>query len=158
MARLTHLACRFFESLRARSLSPSEQAEVAPLLRDADASLFWRQSPADQRHALDCARFVLEEAPGRSDLARAALLHDVGKNRARLGVLGRTMASGLRLLHLPAGGRLRTYLEHGPIGAEELESGGAENLVVSFARHHHRSRPAGIEVADWDLLCRADER
>jgi hypothetical protein len=157
MARLAHLSRRFFRSLRPRRLGPSEQAEVAALLRDADAPLFWRQAPADQRHALDCARFVAAAAPGRNDLARAALFHDVGKSGVGLGLLGRCVASGLRMLHLPTGGRLRAYLDHGPSGAEELERVGAERVVVSFARHHHRARPHDIDDADWDLLCRADD-
>ncbi len=158
MAHFRHLVRRFFRSLRPRPLSPSEQAEVAPLLRETDADLFWRQAVADQRHALDCARFVAGEAAGRADLARAALFHDVGKSRTNLGVLGRSLASGLRLLRLPLGGRLRTYQDHGPTGADELEGTGAEPLVVAFARHHHGDRPAEIDPTDWELLCRADNR
>ena len=157
MSRLRHLFWRFIEVLAARPLSPREQTEVAALLRDPERDLFWRQPAADQRHCLEAARRVLSAAPGRRELARAALLHDVGKRHARLGVIGRSLASGLELVRLPAPGRLNAYLQHGPIGADELRSVGAEGLVVAFTEHHHGTRPAHIQQDDWMLLLEADE-
>jgi putative nucleotidyltransferase with HDIG domain len=156
MSRIRHLLRRFFEVLTARPLSPREQTEAASLLQDPERDIFWRQPAADQRHGLEAARRVLSVAPGRRDLARAALLHDVGKRHAGLGVIGRSLASGLELLHLPAPGRLDAYLRHGPIGAEELRSAGAEDLVVAFTEHHHGERPADIPEDHWALLLEAD--
>lgn len=156
MSRLRHLVGRFFEVLGARPLSPREQTEAAALLTEGDRALFWAQPTADQRHGLDAARRVLAAAPGRRELARAALLHDVGKRHARLGVIGRSLASALDVLRLPTRGRLGAYLDHGPAGAEDLGSAGAEELVVAFAQHHHGSRPAAINEEDWALLLAAD--
>lgn len=151
-----HLVRRFFGVLGAARLTPAEQAEVSRLLRPPERSLFWGQSPPDQRHGLECARLVLARCPDRFDLARAALLHDVGKRRAGLGVAGRTLAATLAAARLPVKGRLAAYLAHGAAGAVDLEAAGAEALVVGFARHHHASRPDDIPAADWDELCRAD--
>ncbi len=154
--RLRHLVLRFFYVARARPLSPPEQAEVAALLRPAEERLFWSQTAADQRHGLDAARHVVAAAPGRRDLARAALLHDAGKRHARLGPIGRSVATALGLVRAPVSGRLRAYLDHGPVGARELQAAGAERLVVDYTRHHHGRRPDGITPADWDLLDAAD--
>ncbi|MFH1330327.1 MAG: hypothetical protein ABIJ48_06745 [Actinomycetota bacterium] len=155
-AGLRHLARRFFGVLGAARLSPAEQVEVSRLLRPPERDLFWGQRPADQRHGLECARTALGRCPGRPDLARAALLHDVGKRLAGLGVAGRTMAAILGALRLPVKGRVAAYLGHGPAGAADLEAAGAEAVVVGFARHHHGSCPDDIPAADWEELCRAD--
>jgi len=157
MNRLLHLARRLVGVVRSRPLSPLEQARVAALLCPGERQLFWRQSPVDQRHAHDCALRVTALDAGRRDLARAALLHDVGKGLAPLPVPGRVVAGFLSLLHLPAPGRLGSYLAHGPHGAEALRAAGAETLVVAYARHHHGARPAEIPPRDWDLLARADQ-
>jgi hypothetical protein len=156
MRHLLHLAGRLYGNLRGRPLTPGEQAEVARLLRAQERSLFWRQAPPDQRHAFTCARRVLRAAPSRQDLARAALLHDVGKGIERTTVAGRVLATVLSLLRLPIPGRLRHYLMHASRGAEGLAAAGAERLVVDYAYHHHGPRPRSIPAVDWELLREAD--
>lgn len=156
MGRLLHLARRFADVLRARPLGPAEQQAVAALLRCEERPLFWNQTAADQRHAYRGATRLMAEAPGRRDLARAALLHDVGKGAERLSVPGRVAAAALSLLHLPTPGRLGAYLAHSVLGADALQAAGAEPLVVDYARHHHGRRPPSAAPADWDLLARAD--
>ena len=143
--------------LRARALLESEQAAVRHWLSEPACSLFFAQAPADQRHAYTAALTVVSSGSGDETPVRAALLHDVGKRHARLGVIGRVLASVLILLHLPLPGRLGAYRDHGEIAAGELEAIGAEQLVVDFARHHHRSRPPTIDVSTWDLLQKADQ-
>jgi hypothetical protein len=156
MRRLLHLARRFFEVLRAEPLSPSDQTEVASLLRPEEASYFWGQAVPDQRHALAAARRVAAVTPERRELLRAALLHDVGKRHVPLGIAGRTVASALDLLHLPAPGRMGNYLAHCETGAADLTGAGSESIVVAFARSHHGPRPAEINEADWRLLLTSD--
>lgn len=151
-----HLSGRFFEVARARPPSPREQSEIAALLRPEEVDLFWEQPAADLRHGLEAAREVLRRAPGRRDLARMALLHDVGKAEAALGAAGRAVASLLGVAGLPAPGRLGSYLRHEELGAARLAGAGAEAPVVEFARSHHGERPASIPPADWELLQAAD--
>ena len=152
-----HLFARFFDVLSSRRLSPGEQHEVAELLAtDDERTMFWDQPTADQRHALGAARFVKVDQPRRRDLVRAALLHDVGKRHARLGVVGRSRASLARMAGSGGSGRIRMYLEHGPVAANELEAAGAEPLVVAYARHHHSPRPREIPPGDWATLDAAD--
>ena len=137
-------------------LSPSEQAEVAEYLRSpAERDLFWDQPRADQRHALASARSVLAACPDRSDMVRAALLHDVGKRHSRLGPVGRSWAVVSGALNRPSE-RTAAYLDHGRLGSTELDRAGAEPLVVNYARDHHRSRPAEISPQDWAVLQAAD--
>lgn len=157
MSDWLHLSSRFFEVLTARPLSPAEQLEVAELLRAPEVDLFWGQPTHDQRHGLRAARVVLAERPERTDLARAALLHDVGKRGAGLGTLGRSLASASARLGLPVTTRGRSYLDHARLGAEQLARAGSEDLVVEFARHHHDGgRPEPIGEGDWRLLMKAD--
>lgn len=158
MGQVRHLISRFFEVLGARGLSPREQAEAEGMLRERERELFWGQPVADQRHGLESAKRVLVAAPGRRDLARAALLHDVGKQVSRLTVPGRSVASVMGLLGLPIPARFRAYLDHGRIGAEALTAVGAEDLIVAFTAAHHAGRPAGIHEDDWALLRAADEK
>ncbi|MDH3730190.1 MAG: hypothetical protein OES13_03530 [Acidimicrobiia bacterium] len=156
MRHLTHLVRRFLWTLRAKPLTPREQAEAEGLLTVAERSLFWSQPPEDQRHGLEGARHVLRERPGDRSVARAALLHDVGKRHARLGVFGRSLASGLGLIGIRPK-RWRPYYDHGRVGAEELRSAAAEDIVVEWSRAHSgRQRPQSISVADWASLIDAD--
>ena len=118
--------------------------------------MYWDQGRADQRHGLAAARMVRTSRPDRTDLIRAALLHDVGKRSARLGPVGRTLATILDRLGIAGTVRFDLYLDHGGIAARELARAGAEPLVVAFTRHHHRERPEEISHEDWDLLQAAD--
>jgi hypothetical protein len=154
--RFAHLATRFLGFLRARPLTPAEQANVAHHLAPMLGELFWSQQPQDQRHALECLRHVVTARPGRLDLARAALLHDVGKRHARLGVLGRSTATLLESLHFPTPGRFGVYLRHDALGAADLEAAGADRLSIAFAASHRGRRPPEIDPDDWTVLRAAD--
>lgn len=152
--RPLHLVRRFVSSLVARRPSPDDQALIAGILGSGEARLFWSQPVIDQAHALDVARVVL--AHGRPDLAAAALLHDVGKRHASLGVIGRSIASALCLMRLPVRGRYSRYLDHAEAGANDLAQAGSAPHVVEFARSHHGDRPPGFDATDWELLVAAD--
>ena len=151
-----HLTARFFRVTVAQPLDTSEQHQVHGLLRPEEHVVFDAQPAIDQRHGFEAMESVRSVCGDRIDLQRAALLHDVGKRHARLGVFGRVVATLLAKLHLPVGGRLRLYLEHGRLAADELGRLGAEPVVVDFARDHHGARPSTITVEDWTLLQRAD--
>ncbi len=149
---------RLFQVLRAAPLTPGEQATVAELVMPEERRLFWAQAPEDQRHALEAAQAVLRLDPTRSDLARAALLHDVGKGQAPLGIVSRVLASLWRVAAPDrAPDRMRAYLDHGPRGAAALADAGSDHLVVAFARDHHSAHPPeGIDPDDWRVLRVAD--
>jgi hypothetical protein len=124
----------------------------------------WRsQSPLDRAHTLAVARQVAvadaDSGPPRW-LVAAALLHDVGKAHADLGIVGRIAAALLELAHIRrAPGRLGAYLSYPERGASMLIDAGADPRVVAWAREHHvsRARWSGVvPLEDALLLARAD--
>jgi hypothetical protein len=151
-----HLVRRFFDVASSDPLDEDETVFVQGLLGGSEAVLFWEQNAADQRHAYRAARVVEGRARDRVDLARAALLHDVGKRHAKLGIIGRVLASLLRQFGLRGSGRVARYLDHPAIGGTELEEAGSNQLVIDFALHHHSDRPGTIQPDDWALLVEAD--
>jgi len=126
------------------------------LLTPAEAELFWSQHPADQRHAIEVAHRALRARPGSRTLARAGLLHDVGKSGVNLGAIGRSVATVLDASGIRLRGRFARYRRHGELGAEVLESAGVEPLIVAFAREHPGPAPDGLDSADWTVLLDAD--
>jgi putative nucleotidyltransferase with HDIG domain len=154
---LSHLTGRFFDVLLARPLQDFEQATVGTWLNELELSLFFAQPRVDQRHGYTAALTVVAGGVSDPTVIRAALLHDVGKRHARLGVIGRVFASLLILFHVPLRGRLLAYQDHGEVAAKELEAMGSEPLIVEFARHHHDERPSIIDVDTWSLLQLADQ-
>ena len=103
------------------------------------------------------ARKLAAEFPQDRELVRAGLLHDVGKHRVRISAFGRTFATLADLAGLPLPARYRTYRNHGPIGATDLEAVGATGLVVDFARHHPGPPPADVDTTRWSALLAADD-
>jgi putative nucleotidyltransferase with HDIG domain len=151
-----HLASRFFDYLRARPLDEAEIQDVRALLSDEEARLYFDQSPRDQAHGYAAAMVVRAACVDREETLKAALLHDVGKTQARLGLLGRILASLMIKLRVPLSRRMAAYRDHGPMGAAELSEAGSATLVVEFARNHHGARPEAVGEEDWDLLQKAD--
>ncbi|MGI9667943.1 MAG: hypothetical protein ACR2N2_12755 [Acidimicrobiia bacterium] len=148
-----HLARRFGRHITATPLSPGEQQEVADSLTPELGIIFFSQTPADQRHALDVAR----SAAGGSDVTEAALLHDVGKVVSDLGPYQRSLATVWSYTSLPVWGAWRDYLDHGGIGADMLAEAGAGELSVAFARCHPGAVPSGVDAASWATLAEADD-
>ena len=153
---LGHLTRRFFDVLLAAPLDAAERAAIEGWLDSGQAWAFFSQSDPDQRHGLHAA-LVTISGGAELEVIRAALLHDVGKRHARLGILARSFASMAIRLGLPLTPRWRLYRDHGEIAANELAGLGCQGLIVDFARHHHDERPSGIPTSTWDLLQLADQ-
>jgi putative nucleotidyltransferase with HDIG domain len=153
---LGHLARRFFGSIRSRQPGPEDQVYVAGYLTESEREVFWSQPVPDLTHAIRCSRRADVDGD-RPDLARAVLLHDVGKRHASLGTIGRSLATVMAWSHLPLPHKMTTYLDHAVLGADELQSMDCEDLVVAFARHHHGERPNWIDPLDWAALVGADD-
>jgi len=128
---------------------------VADLLAAAEGELFWRQAPADQRHAYETMRRCPRHQTDRTVLA-AALLHDVGKTLVDLGAVGRSLATIADVVRIPLRGRFATYRSHGALGAVLLETAGAAPLAIEFARRHPHPDPAGCDPVAWRILLEAD--
>jgi len=152
-----HLFARFFDVATAQRLTPSERASVTVWLPPSTEEVFFSQDDADQRHGYQAALSVLASGVEERGVVMAALLHDVGKRHARLGLIGRTIASLLILFHLPLPERMAIYRDHGAVAARELGVLGVPSLVIDFALHHHGRRPPTIAPRVWDVLMAADQ-
>jgi len=130
-------------------MSDDDHAEARSVLPGSLHALFVRMSVRDQRHSME----VLHRLAGASRvdpiLAQAALLHDVGKAGASLGVPGRTLlvlgqalgAIGV-VERLPLiGPRVARYRRHPETGADLLAEAGADARLVEIVREHQARRP-----------------
>jgi hypothetical protein len=153
---LGHLTSRFFEVLTAAPLRAAEIEEVRSWLTSGQQWLFFSQPIPDQRHGYQAALIARERGLAATGVT-AALVHDIGKRHAGLGLIGRSCASLAIKLGLPLTRRWRLYRDHGVTGSRELEALGAEPLVVEFARHHHGSCPPVIPEETWEILLLADQ-
>jgi hypothetical protein len=134
-------------------------------------ALFTAMAPADQHHGIEVARALAEE--GATDLALlvAALLHDVGKVMAPVGILARVWVvlgehftperaqrwSETSSDAAPPRGLRRGFVvrrHHAAWGATLVATVGAPARTVAWIRHHHDPPGADPWLA---ALQRADE-
>lgn len=162
MGKASHLARRFFASLRPGGPSADDRAWVAEVLTDDELRLWNRMSGPDRRHSVQVARRV-EVALGERatpPVLAAALLHDVGKIEAGLGVYGRVIAT----LSAAAAGpdaaydwvkargftrRVGLYLLHPKLGGDHLGMIGSDPFTEAWTREHHL--PEDQWTVDRDL-------
>ena len=154
---LSHLAQRFLDVLTAKPLCESEVDSIESWLAPPLRELFLEQHNVDQRHGYQAALNVIDQGFHSGELVTAALMHDVGKRNAHLGILGRTAASLMIMARIPLTRRFRVYRDHGTVAAGELAERGASPLVVDFALHHHYERPPSIDRRSWAALVEADQ-
>lgn len=115
-------------------------------------TLFRQMSHSEQLHSINVLRDVLNQGETPPDLARAALLHDVGKSRCALAIWQKSLAVIMRKL-LPAQyascgqdtpenltsrwRRACVVANHHPRwGADLLESTGTSDCTIWLVRHH----------------------
>lgn len=174
-AKPVHLARRFVRALWPGSPRVHDVEWVEGILEPGELAL-WRELPDhDRRYSIRVARHVEAglagtEYAGESRWLAVALLHDVGKLDAGLGVLGRSVAT---VVGATAGrarvdrwsaasgfrGRAARYLRHDERGAERIRTAGGRDEAARWAlAHHHRDRwPAsGVPVAIAEALEAAD--
>ncbi len=146
-------------------------AEVRHLLGPRLWALFQRQSPSEQAHAIRVWRRV-QALGGDSVVQQAALLHDVGKSRARLRLWERALVVLGRALWprraqawargAPRGWRRAFGVaeRHPQWGADQARAAGAAAEVVALIREHHQPlvrAPRSLHERRLALLQQADE-
>ena len=176
MSSWAHLAGRFFGALRPGGPCPEDRRWVAGVLDPGELRLWERQPGHDQRHTVEVARRVEQALAGGPHAGEArwlacALLHDVGKLTAGLGIAGRVVAT---LFARAAGGpagladweerrglrrRVALYLRHGEIGGDMIRLAGGRAEVAMWAAAHHqcsRLEPDALPPSVVTALVEAD--
>lgn len=154
-----HFVRRFFTSLSRRPPTAADEQWVEAMVSPGEWELFRRLPATDRRHLVHSARMVERLDPALdARWLRVAVLHDVGKYHARLGVFGRVAATvvavGLGSARMNdwadrSGwqGQVGRYHRHGEIGADEIRAiGGLEDAAVWSEIHHHRDRFDGASI------------
>ncbi len=158
MTRLSHLARRFFGSLRPGGPSATEQEWAQSQLLPGEQTIWCSLSGPDRRHSAAVARRVeatLGPAATRPVLA-AALLHDCGKVDSGLRTPGRVFATVLAMTLVRTDADVerwsssdsswkRTvgrYRSHPEIGARMLADVDSDVITVTWTRDHHMPRSA----------------
>jgi hypothetical protein len=173
--KLLHLSRRFF-----RALWPGpprwRDVEWVEGILEPDELALWRSLPNhDRRYTIRVARLVDTslagtEHAGQSRWLAAALLHDVGKLDAALGVFGQSVATVMGAVGGPPrvarweharGFRRRAawYLHHDERGADRIRAAGGRDEAARWARvHHHRDLwpGSGVPVVVAEALEAAD--
>lgn len=149
--KTAHLVRRFVASVIARPTTATEEAWVTSVLEPAEFALWKLQPRYDRRHTLGVARRVDAQLGEESEprWLAAALMHDVGKVEARIGITGRVLATLLMgavgrprvvsWVERPGWrGRFGRYGDHGAIGARLVRAAGGREEVARWADVHHR--------------------
>jgi len=170
MKRASHLARRFFGAVRPGKPRAGDVAWVESVLSPPELELWARMTNHDRRHSTAVARRVQHSLAGTTEgddprWIAAALLHDVGKLDAGLGVFGRV---GATLAGAAAGHdmaevwsakrgitrRFGLYLRHAELGETRLRVAEARPEAAAWAGAHHDERawdalafPAGVVTA-----------
>ncbi len=163
--KAVHLTRRFFGALRPGP-PRVDDVEWAESVLGPDAFALWQRQPShDRRHAIAVARGVqaqLVDTPYADDpmWISCALLHDIGKLDARLGVYGHVVAT---VAGAAAGRdmadawseksgftrRVGLYLRHPELGADRIRVvRGPEEAARWAAAHHTTPKPGDLAIPD----------
>lgn len=131
-----HHVKRFFGSLSPAPLNNVERAWVKDVLNPREYDLWLTQPTVDQRHSCDIARrFVVIRPQASQDEIAGALLHDIGKINADLGIVARVIAT---VLPLPTR-RFSAYRHHQQRGAQILEVIDCSDITIALVAGHPNS-------------------
>lgn len=176
MGRETHLVRRFLGALSPAPPPAADAEWVAGVLNEREFAVWSRLPNHDRRHSVAVARRVQVALAGTeyADDPRwleAALLHDVGKLDAGLGVLGRVAATlaGAAAGHEMADAwseqrgitrKFGLYLRHPELGATRIRMCDGSPEAARWAEHHQdpsRYDQTGLPPVVVAALAAADD-
>jgi hypothetical protein len=131
MSTIAHLARRFVGSWSRAAPEREDAAWACATLTEGEWRLWSRMAVQDRRHSIQVARRFVVIAPSAAQPEIAgALLHDVGKQVAGLGTIGRVVATVVG----PRGARFRDYHAHERLGAELLLAAGSDPATIELVQ------------------------
>jgi predicted HD phosphohydrolase len=126
---VAHLARRFVGSWSRAEPAVEDLAWVWSNLTEGEWRLWSQMAVQDRRHSIEVARrFVSLDSSATQSAIAGALLHDVGKQVAALGTIGRVIATIVG----PRGARFRDYHAHERLGAELLLAAGSDPATIEL--------------------------
>jgi hypothetical protein len=159
--KLLHLSGRFVRAVWPGRARAEDVEWVESVLSPAAYTEWQRQPGHDRRHTVTVAREVEVRLAGSAHAddprwVAAALLHDIGKLDARLGVYGRVVATvsgavggrGMADAWSERGGftrRVGLYLRHPELGADRIRLLEGPEEAAQWAAAHH-------DPTTWDTL------
>lgn len=175
-----HRVRRFFAVATSSGPTAPDRVWAGEWMSDAEAGLFDQLRGADRAHSIAVARAVRRHGETTGEQVQdwvmaSALLHDVGKIRADLGVVGRSVATVVGWVGGDRAGRwlssrsgsgpvagagraVGRYVRYPELGAEALDGAGSDVRVVAWAREHHEREAAWtVPVPAGRLLRAADD-
>lgn len=159
-------------------ITPADEVYVAEHLNAREQLLFWQMGLAEQYHALQVAQTAMNLAMrhtnvNRELLRKAALLHDVGKQRGDVSTADKIITVLVhalsprtgRIIARPGQGGMYAnlrhafyiYGHHARRGAKLADNAGVEKPVVDWIRRHHKEPSAG-DPLELQLLQAADNQ
>ena len=162
---------QFYRAVTAQ-ITPEDRQWVKESLPPAAQKLFYAMHPADQYHALNVAKTAMklwerQQTGDRALLLRAALLHDIGKKRGDMDIMGKVWAVLLKH-YFPAKAQqlgkadngwlshiLYISYQHPAIGAAKLEEIGMTAEATIICSHHRKKMDN--DPPELALLQAADE-
>jgi hypothetical protein len=133
VGNVAHLARRFVGSWSRAAPAPADVEWVRSTLQEGEWRLWSQMAVQDRRHSIEVARRFVSLAPAAAQPEIAgALLHDVGKQVAALGTIGRVIATVVG----PRGARFRDYHAHERLGAELLLAAGSHPATIELVQGH----------------------
>lgn len=167
-SRFLYRARQFWHALYAEP-SVNDMGEVRSLLNPAQMALFRRMHPSEQVHSIQVMQAVLRTGADllgerRTDVLRAALLHDVGKNCYPLRIWERVLivlATAFAPIFVGRWGEgevmswRRAFVvarQHPSWGAQMAAEAGATPLTVALIRRHQDVLLKGSEDFEDRML------
>lgn len=137
-------------------------------LNEAQWALFCQMSHSEQLHSLNVLRTVLAQASETpSDLAVAALMHDVGKSRYHMSVLEKTLVTLIKTFllgwfqQLSEADKVTTwrapfavYRYHPDWGAELMSEADSTERTLWLVAHHQDAAETWHNHPNYPLLLR----
>jgi hypothetical protein len=157
--RLLYRTRQFWQALRSHP-STQDSEIIQSILSPLQLELFRQMQASEQAHSLRVLRALLEQGENQGDLLVAALLHDVGKSRARLKLWERVAIVLVKAICPDcakrwgvgsAAGWRRPFVVstlHPQWGAEMAAEAGASPLTQVLIRRHQEDLPEGSGGGD----------
>jgi putative nucleotidyltransferase with HDIG domain len=158
---------QFFHALYPK-LPPDEAVLVRSHLPETLLPLYYQMGKSDRIHSLRVFRALVDAGESDPDLLAAALLHDVGKSKAPLCPLERTMVvlanlfAPDRVVHWGEGdprGWRKSFvvaIQHPHWGSEMVREYGSSELLAYLIREHQRDPSPAFGEGD-ELLARLQD-